>query len=72
MRRNCPICQELLTHANVGKGAIDTYCEECGWPDEVREENPPCVICKKRGVGVCIDTWRCDEHWVCDCCETFN
>jgi len=32
----CPICRNMLVHANIGDGTIDTYCEKCGWPDEVR------------------------------------
>jgi len=34
----CPVCGENLIHANVGDGSIDTYCEECGWPDEEIDE----------------------------------
>lgn len=33
----CPACNESLVHANLGDGTVDSYCEECGWPDEVRE-----------------------------------
>lgn len=29
----CPTCGSLLVTANLG-GKIDTYCEDCGWPDE--------------------------------------
>lgn len=34
---NCPCCAKQLVHINPGDGSIDTYCEECGWPDEERE-----------------------------------
>jgi len=63
MKKNCPSCGELLVHANLGNGDIDTYCEECGWPDECREPNPSCTICEQPGVGICGETWRCEEHW---------
>ena len=29
----CPQCRSQLIHANLGD-VVDTYCEECGWPDE--------------------------------------
>jgi hypothetical protein len=32
----CPQCGNSLIHANIGNGTVDTYCEECGWPDENR------------------------------------
>ena len=63
MRPDCPCCGELLVHANLGNGTVDTYCEDCGWPDECREPNPNCVICGQPGVGVCGETWRCEDHW---------
>jgi len=31
----CPGCSSLLIQANTGF-RIETYCEECGWPDECR------------------------------------
>jgi len=31
----CPNCTNILIQVNTGK-EIDTYCEECGWPDECR------------------------------------
>ena len=60
---SCPCCGELLVHVNPGDGTVDTYCEDCGWPDECRPANPDCVICGEPGVGICGDTWRCEEHW---------
>lgn len=62
----CPACEARLVHTNIGNGKMDTYCEECGWPDEVREPNPKCVICKEDGVGICGDTWRCEDHWIAE------
>jgi hypothetical protein len=34
----CPQCGEQLVTANTNgtEEGLDTYCEECGWPDEVR------------------------------------
>ncbi len=32
----CPQCGENLIYANLGNGTVDTYCEECGFPDENR------------------------------------
>jgi RNase P subunit RPR2 len=32
----CPNCRSSLVHVNPGTGEIDTYCEDCGWPDEER------------------------------------
>lgn len=37
----CPNCGRALIHANTGN-LIDTYCEDCGWPDEKR--NGPSII----------------------------
>ncbi len=34
----CPQCGENLVYANLGNGTVDTYCEECGFPDENRAE----------------------------------
>jgi hypothetical protein len=60
----CPCCGEILVHANIGDGTVDIYCEECGWPDECLDPNPACVICGQPGVGICADTWRCEDHWL--------
>ena len=62
--RFCPCCNELLVHANIGDGTVDTYCEDCGWPDDCIPPNPNCVICGNPGVVVCGDTWRCEDHWI--------
>lgn len=59
----CPQCQELLVHTNLGGGVVDVYCEECGYPDENMPEPPKCTVCGARGVGVCGETWRCEDHW---------
>jgi len=64
MKSNCPSCGESLIHTNTGAVVIDVYCENCGWPDEWREENPICVICHNPGVGICNGTWRCEDHWI--------
>lgn len=66
MKNTCPNCGKLLVHANLGNGVVDTYCEDCGWPDECLPAPPPCVVCGKYGVGVCGDTWRCEDHWLHD------
>jgi hypothetical protein len=62
MKKYCPQCGELLVHANLGN-RVDVYCEDCHWPDDNLPPAPPCVICKRDGVGICGDTWRCEDHW---------
>lgn len=34
--QGCPNCRSNMIHANIGHGLVDSYCEECGWPDEER------------------------------------
>ena len=60
----CPNCGELLVHANLGDGTIDTYCEDCHWPDDCLPAPPNCVICGSPSVGACGDQMRCEEHWI--------
>lgn len=36
IQNRCPQCSASLVHANL-VDLVDTYCEECGWPDEVRQ-----------------------------------
>lgn len=36
IQNRCPQCSASLVHANL-VDIVDTYCEECGWPDEVRQ-----------------------------------
>lgn len=38
-QRHCPQCDAHTVDANLGDGTVDTYCEECGWPDENRKES---------------------------------
>ena len=67
-KTKCPQCGETLITVNTNgtKEGLDTYCEECGWPDDNLEPNPPCVICGNPGVGICGEQWRCEDHWVND------
>lgn len=36
----CPQCGAMLIYVNPGNGTVDTYCEECGFPDENRAVAP--------------------------------
>lgn len=47
---NCPCCGELLVYANLGDGAVDVYCEDCGWPDEDRESEEECAMAEEEDV----------------------
>lgn len=62
----CPQCGEELVSANTDgtKDGVQTYCENCGYPEEDRPENPACVVCGQPGVGICNCQWRCETHWV--------
>lgn len=35
-KKECPECKADLVEVNIGDGTIDVYCEECGYPDEIR------------------------------------
>jgi len=61
---NCPQCD---SDTGMKYPRYNTpYCEECGYPEDNWEPAPDCVICKKPGVGICGEQWRCEEHWFPD------
>ena len=64
--RKCPQCGAVLIQINTDgtNAGLDTYCEECGYPEEDRPENPQCVVCGMSGVGICDEQWRCEDHWM--------
>lgn len=47
--KNCPVCKELVVFPRDSK----PYCEECGWPDDIREE--ACPTCGERENSICSD-----------------
>jgi hypothetical protein len=55
---NCPQCNETL----IEPRGDTKYCEECGYPEENREPQPPCVKCGE--MSTCEDGNRC----LCDDC----
>jgi len=65
--RKCPQCGAVLIQINTDETpqGVDIYCEceECGYPEENRPENPQCVVCGMPGVGITGEQWRREDDW---------
>jgi hypothetical protein len=61
----CPHCGSALVHVSVcgDPQNVDTYCEDCGWPDELLPLAPPCAVCGVAGIGEIDGSWYCEDHW---------
>lgn len=55
----CPQCGESLVHPRDDK----SYCEECGWPEEILPSLPACAKCGDQG------TYDTGTIWLCDVCS---